>query len=232
MWAVIVAALASFATGIAAAEPTGLIVRQRRAGGLRSAPEEEVVFFGARKRVVDTPRVRTILDLDARTITVVNKSRQAFFVRTFEEVRSLNEQTEEQLQRFPDAVCSRFAAMGNVALAPTGRTETIAGVAAKEYAFEGGRVGGSVWIAEGVTVPAAAEWQRAIEQWLGGGKGMQSALAQMKGLVVRIRTSAAVGKNSDGETEAIEIRKGAPPRGLLEVPAGFRRVAPPLPRRR
>ncbi len=226
-----VAAVVWAAAALAGDDTVGLIVRQRRTGGVYSSAQEEVLFFGARKRVVDTPRVRTIFDRDARTITVVNKRQRTFFVRTFDEMSGSNAQPSRPLEGAPSAVCSRLAAIGNLTLKPTGRTEKIAGLSAKEYALEGGAVEGSVWVAEGVKVPAAAEWEQALGS-LGGGDALRKALADIGGLVVRTRTSAAVGKNEDGQTEAIEVRKGAIAPELLEVPAGLRRVAPPLPRRR
>lgn len=210
-----------------------LTVRQRvTATGPRSDTREVTEYITATRRVTDDPKHRTIVDLDAKTITMVDKAKKTYTVTTFDELRQQMERTRKQLDALPPEARKMMGAMaGDVTLEPTGKTERIAGYEAKEYAVKGGPMSGSVWATEAVTLPAkATDWEHfrdAVGGLQGPGGQLGGAMAKLKGFPLRTQVTYAIGPTTGGyTTEVLSVLEQAPPDGVTEIPAGATKVAP------
>ena len=216
-----------------AAAGKDLVLRQRAWGPGRPKPgEEQTEYFSGGKIVIASPRLRTIVDLKARTWTLIELQRKSYRVVTFDDLRRARDRTAAALKRLPPAERKALGADDAISLRPTGRTAEIAGHAAKEYAVSGGAASGSVWVSEEIAAPEEArEWDQ-LSTSLGDLPGpyaaFKAATATLKGVPLRTDVTLPMGPGKvESGTEVLEVREEAPPADLLAVPAGFTRVAPP-----
>jgi len=192
-----------------------LTVRQHFAfmGGLSV---DETEYFTRNKVITENAGRRTIVDLDAKTVTLVNKNERFYRVQTFDDLRKQDEAFRAK---------AGIAVSRGVTLEPTGKTQKVLGHEAKEYEIKGGALTGTVWVAPDVPLSAEAlEWGRVA--WMSGEQapdaGFQEALGRLKALPLLAGITKPLGKSTlTLTTEVTEVRDKAPPAEALSVPEGF-----------
>lgn len=220
------------ATAAVAADAAGLMVRERT--NANGSVTEITTYYTADKAVTDGPRQRTVVDLTAKTVTMVDKAARSYAVAPFDAMRRQGETMRQRFASMPEEQRKKIAGDGAEAkTTPTGKSETILGRPAKEYEIRSGPVTGLVWIAEGVTVPAAKPaWdkeQAGMRPYTRPIDGYSDAVAAMKGLAVRKATTMTVDgtPKAISEQEIVEIEEMVPPAEMLTVPEGFNKVGLP-----
>jgi hypothetical protein len=222
------------ASGIAVAKD--LILRQRTATGAPGTPaREETVYIAASKLVSDSAATRTIIDLDTKTITSVDKAKRTFAVMTFDELAAQMEALRQQLAALPPEarklVGPLFDEAPPIRVTPSGKTETIAGYPASEHLLKGGPYSGSVWATDAIPTPAEFQRWKALEQATGspGGAGQRlgEAMSSIKGFPLRSRIESKSGGSAFVvSSEVLEVNEASPPAEVMQVPAGFSRLGP------
>jgi hypothetical protein len=210
-----------------------LMLRQRTYGpaGPASA-EEQRQYFSGDKIVVDDGRARSIVDLVARTWTLVDKRKKNYTVMPFDDLRRRGEAATKALERLPPEARRMLGLDVAVSVRPTGRTERIAGHTAKEYAIAAGPARGTVWVTEEIRLPAEAqEWEK-LSASLGGparpGGSLEAEIAKLAGLPLRTSMTVSLGPGKvETTTEVVEVREAPAPPEMLRIPEGFEKIAPP-----
>ncbi len=213
-----------------------LTVRQRvTTTGPRAESHEATEYVTATRRITDDPARRTIVDLEAKTLTVLDKTRKTYTVTTFDELGQQMERARKQLDAMPPEARKMMGAMdAEVTLQPTGKTEKIAGYEAKEYALSGGPTTGTVWATEEIALPSKAEdWEKfrgAVGGSSGPGSKLGEAMARLKGFPLRTNVTYTMGPVTAGfATEVLSVTQQAAPPEVTTIPADARRVAPRAP---
>jgi len=205
----------------------GLILHQRVTIG-SGAPYEETQFFSDGKSVRDDPQQRTVVDVDAKSITVLTKSSKMYKVARLDDVRREDEQQKASLASLPAEARKTLGIDEPATLKPTGQTQKIAGYKAKEYAISGGGMSGTVWVTDAIDPGAGAYAWENRAGLTGGARGgpagkLAEALAGLKGLP--LRTAFTVGSGAARVTttiEVLQVEKKALPADILEVPRDYR----------
>src|SRR5262245_5796223 len=135
-----------------------LVLRQRsNVGGAGGSPRDETVYITQRKVVNDAPGMRTIVDLDAGTITIADKTKRTYSTMTLDQLAAQMEALRRELDKLPPEQKRMMGALfedeAPVVVKATGRTETIAGLPAAEHTLKGGPYDGVVWTTTAITVP-------------------------------------------------------------------------------
>jgi hypothetical protein len=225
----------------AAVEAKDLVVKQRSSSGFGGGtPNDETVYITGDKIVTDAPAMRTIVDLDAKNMTSIDKAQKTYAVITFEELRQQMDMLRASLDAMPPDARKQMAALFDdsqpVVVKETGKTETIAGHTAKEHSLAGGPYSGSVWTTEEIDTPPAFTKWKGLEGMRGGAaKRLGEAMEKLKGFPLRTKIDMKTGGNPISlSNEVLEVKDGAPPKDVLTVPAGYakttpRAMAPPPP---
>ena len=212
-----------------------LTIRQRTTLG-NSPPREETQYAHEHLLVIDAPDSRTIVDVDARIMRVADKQKRTWFEITFDDLRRQAEAVQRRARAMPPEARKMLDELlgggDTVQLAPTGRRETIAGYPATEQALTGGPFRGSVWTTDAVAVPDGVRKWRELSADSTGAAGparpLTQALARVRGLPLRTSMTANVGGATFATaTEVLELSKTPVPRDVLEIPAGFKKIAAP-----
>jgi hypothetical protein len=215
-----------------------LVVRQRTSTGVSTTPNEETVYLMTDTIVTDSRAMRTIVDLDKRTITSADKTKRTYTMMTFDELTAQMDALRKALDSLPPEARKQMGALlddsGPVTLEPTGKTDTIAGYLAKEHALRGGAYSGSIWTTDAIATPPAFQKWKNIEKARGGAaRQLSEAIQKLSGFPLRTRIEArAGGQNVTMSNDVIEVREGSPPADVRGVPAGFTKqpmppIAPP-----
>jgi hypothetical protein len=231
--AVAVAVLAALASP---AVPADLVIHQRSTTDEHAAPREETVYLSGDTVVTDSAQSRMIVDAAKKTITMADKRQRTYSVLTFDEVRDQMEQVKKSMESMPPEVRKMFEDLtqggARVSVTPTGKTATIAGYAAQEYAIAGGPYGGTVWITDAIeTPPQLAQWRDLVDRGTGVGGGpsrdLAEALAKLKGFPLRTRiVTTAGGRTFTVATEVLDVKEGPTPADVARVPDGYAKQAP------
>jgi hypothetical protein len=183
---------------------------------------EAMEYHTDTRTITDGARQRTIVDLTAKTVTMVDKKSASYTVTTFDILRK---QGEALRQRAPAARASESPA-AEPSAKPTGKTERIAGYEAKEYAVAGGPFTGSAWMSEELEQPAGnAEWKKlaASIRLPRPGDAFQKAIATLHGFPLRtVITDTRSPQRNTVTTEAVEVHKQPPPAEVLAAQRGRR----------
>jgi hypothetical protein len=197
-------------------------------------PTEQTEYYTARKTITDGPAERTLVDLDAKTITTLDKTKKTYWVITFAEMkRDLALQRDarrKQLAELPKEVRDLMRLDQKPTVTRAEGRQTIAGYAAREYRVEAGPVSGTVWTTEDLALPDSIQEWRALSAGEGQTPvgGLSEALAQVNGFP--LKTVTAIGSGEDTQTvtdEVLSVRQESPPAELLTVPADWKKVARP-----
>ncbi len=219
----------------AAAQAGDLTVRQRTTMG-GATTREETQYAHGHLLVIDGPDTRTIVDVNARTMQVADKRTRTWFAMTFDDLRRQADAVQRRARAMPPEarkMLDELLGSGDtVRLEPTGRRETIAGYEATEQALAGGPFRGSIWTTDAVPVPDGVRKWRELSADSTGAAGparpLTQALARVRGLPLRTSMTANVGGSTFATaTEVLEVRRTPVPREVLEIPAGFEKVAAP-----
>jgi uncharacterized protein DUF4412 len=208
------------------AEAKDLMLRLRTT--ITGKSEEAVQYWTTSKMVTDSPQLRTIIDLDAKTITRVTKKEKSYTTVTLDGARDLGKRRDwsEGSMGLP---LRTTALDSTLTLTPTGRTEKIAGYEAKEYAIAGGNSSGSVYVTEALDLGPNAQAFKKVAADLGGpgrsGGRLIQELAKVKGLALRKSLVRTVGTQKiSTQVEVVEIAAKSPPADIWKVPHGFKNV--------
>ena len=218
-----------------AAGATDLVIHQRSASSIDGGPpREETVYLTADKVVTDAPTMRTIVDLDKRTITAVDKNRRTYSVMTFDQIGAQMDELKKRMADLPPEARKAMEPLLDegppVTATATGKTTTIAGYVANEWAIKGGPYTGSVWATDAIATPPAFQKWKSIEQGRGGmrgaGRRLGEAMQHVQGFPLRTRIETQTG----GQTtilanEVLDVKEGAAPADVLKVPSGYARQA-------
>ncbi len=211
-----------------------LILRQRTTltGGPRPAPpREQTQYFSGRTMVIDDDDARSIVDLSAKTLTVVDKRQRTYTVTSFDDLRARAEAMRRRLRTMPPEARQMLGMDARVSVEATGKREEIAGHGAREHRVSAGPATGSVWVTDEVAMPAGTqEWEQ-LSATLGGrdapGAKLAEALAELKGIPLRSIMTVATGQSRmTSTTEVVEVREAPAPPDVLRVPDGFRKTEP------
>jgi Domain of unknown function (DUF4412) len=206
-------------TGRDGATKVDVIVRRAITLGNSAAAEAGFLYWGARTRISDGPSTRVIFDLDAKTVTFIDKSHRTYIVRTFDEV--VRKYEAQQAHRDANAV--------TISLAATGKKERIAGLEAREYTFATAVAHGTVWVTDQVRPPT--EWRKweslvgSYESGMAGGKSVTDAVAGVNGYP--LRTTFTFGEGDAAWTivmQVSEIVPASPTDELTSIPPGYQRA--------
>lgn len=208
---------------------TDLTLHQRIIGGPDGKSHEMTQYWTDDKTITDDAHTRTIADLNLKTLTIVSKERKTYSVMSFDDMRR---QAEELQKRLPPEAQKMMNEQAQITLTPTGKTETIAGYPAKEYAIGGGPFKGSMWITEALDLGTAGQQLEKLSGLMGHGPmrpGGQLAeeVAKLKGVPLRTSITTLGPQRLTMTTEVTSVSKHAPPADVLKVPSGYKQVAPP-----
>src|SRR6266404_314314 len=78
-----------------------LALRQRITAGPTGEAREQMQYFTSGKRITDDARMRSIIDLDAKTVTMVHKDKKSYTVMTFDELRDRGVQLKKTFDNLP-----------------------------------------------------------------------------------------------------------------------------------
>jgi hypothetical protein len=209
-----------------------LMLRQRTVARTGAAAQEQTQYFSGSKMVTDDRHRRSIVDLTAGTLTMLDKTKKTWMVMKFADLKRESERTAKRLTELPPETRKMLGLDAAVSLSPTGRSEEIAGHPAKEYAVRGGPTTGSVWVTDDIALPVEARDWGKLTASLGGpsqpGGRLAAEMAKLEGLPVRTSLTITVGQQkTEITTEVVEVKEMAPPPELLAVPADYRQVDPP-----
>ncbi|HVN86070.1 MAG TPA: DUF4412 domain-containing protein [Candidatus Binatia bacterium] len=217
-----------------------LTIHQRTSIGVHGGTAQDVMeYWSGSKMVSDDSQMRSIVDLDARTFTMLDKAKKTYFTETFDEMRSQVERAHQAMQKQLESLPPQAREMmGNfnpdtpITVKATGKTEKIAGYDAKEYALEGGATSGSVWASDALLPPVAPEKVEALRKAMNGMPGpggkLAGAMVQIKGLPLRTTMMTTMGPQKvASSTEVIEVSEKVPPADVMTIPDGFTKTAPP-----
>jgi len=215
-----------------------LIVHQRSVAGLGPpTPREETVYLAGDKIITDSSTNRTIVDLKAQTITGADKMKRTYNLLTFDQLHAQMQALKKSIANLPPEARQQLGGLfdegADVTTSATGKTQTIAGHAAKEYSVSGGPYSGSVWMTEEIATPTEfKEWKRIQDEGSGAAQRLGEALGKLDGFPLRTRiqvTNATGGQPMQLSNEVLEVREGSPPTDVLTVPPGFTKQAAPKP---
>ncbi len=226
------------------ASATDLTLHQRvTTSGPRNESHDAVQYWTPNRMVTDDPNSRTIVDLDAETMTIANKREHTYFTQTFAGMRQQSETMNAELKKHmeslpPEArqMMEKQMGMGKTAettavVTPTGKTEKIAGYEAKEYTISAGPISGSIWASDALQPPGGTKAADAYAKMFGSGGGpgakFAQALTQIKGVPLRTVMGGQAAQALKHTTEVVEVSQKSPPPDVLNVPEGFKKIDPP-----
>ena len=210
-----------------------LVVRQRSSSGFGGgSSSDETVYITGDKIITDSPPVRTIVDLDKKNMTSIDKAQKTYAVITFDELRQQMDMLRQSLDSMPPDARKQMAALFDdshpVVIKETGKTETIAGHMAKEQTLSGGPYSGYVWTTDEIETPAAFTKWKSLEGMRGGAaRRLGEAMEKLKGFPVRTKIDMKTGGQPISLTnEVLEVKEGTPPKDVLTVPPSYAKAAP------
>jgi hypothetical protein len=177
--------------------------------------------------------MRTIVDLNKRTITSADKSKRTYTTMTFDELTAQMDAIRKAIDTLPPEARKQMSALldetGPVTIEATGKTDTIAGHPAKEHSLRGGPYSGSIWTTDTIKTPGAFQKWKGIEKTRGGAaRQLGEAIEKLSGFPLRTRIEAKTGAQPVVlSNEVIEVAEGSPPAEMRAVPKGYDKVAPP-----
>jgi hypothetical protein len=225
--------LALLVTAAAAHAANDVVLRQRIiVSSTTEVPREQTQYYSGPLRITDDDRATTIVNLDKRTITLINKQDKTYSVTTFAELEKRGESHDQRVKQLPPQIRDTVNADVKVDLKPTGKTETIAGYETQQYSFDAKGIVGSVWVAEKLDLGArTADWAK-VSTLFGGrnspGGHLDEALSRMKG--VPMRRIVTMEPLPLVTSEVVEVRHAPPPAALQHIPQGYKKVDFPAPR--
>ncbi len=209
-----------------------LVIRERASTFEGQMPEESTAYLTDGVVVTESGGVRTIVDFERKTVTAVRPGARTYTVQTFDEIRGQMDALRTLVEKLPAESRARLDAIfddgGAVTVEPTGKTERIARLAAKEYAVHDGPYAGAVWTTDAIAAPAVFRKWKDLDRSRGGAaRRLADAIEKVGGFPVRTRIAAKSGDQAIAlASEVLDVHEGSPPPGLLEVPRGFTKETP------
>lgn len=208
-----------------------LMLRQRVViKGPAASTRESTQYWSDNKLVNDDQSTRVILDLEAETVTTIDKERKTYFTRSFAEMRQQLDALKRRLESLPQAkeLIGKLDADAPLTVRATGQSEKILGYDAEEYTLAGGAISGSIWAADSLAPPTKRGLE-VLSKAMGGGWGpagrLYEAVKALNRLPLRSTITANVGpRPATTSTEVIEVKEQPAPPEVLRVPEGFKQV--------
>ena len=225
------------------------IVSQRSHGD--AAPTTQTIYFiSARMRMANPEGSESIVDYATGDITVIDNKKKEYFVMTRADMeaaaaqaKAMQAQMQSRMQSLPPEVREKMAgAMGGAADAVkvekgTGG-RTVAGYACENWIVTIGTFSRQeTCMTTQLQFPAAAfdgmkalsEGMRGAGGPMGGGMtGVWDKFKEMKGYpVATTTTTTMMGRSDTTKAEVTEVKKGAVPDSVFQVPAGYKKVDSP-----
>lgn len=216
------------------AEPAkDLIIKRKVTTAIGGPTLESTCYWGARQRVTDDATRRITFDLDTKTVTVLDKKSNAYFTLSFDQILQQRQTQNQRFEALPMEDRKKVGLDKPIELTASGKSETIAGRAAKEYTFGAAQLSGTVWIAEDLKPPAAwAEWQNVIaniESSGYAGRQLSESIARMPGYPMRSSLNVNMGTQQTAFTvEVSEVSLGKIPEEMIKLPAGAIKAEAPI----
>jgi hypothetical protein len=219
-------------------EAKDLTLRCRTTTGGVVAGTEEFTQYWARNRIVNDRRSsRAVFDLDAETMTLVDKRQKSYYTETFAQLQQQSDMmaadAEKQLTQLPPDVRAPRGTT-TVSVKRSGKSGKIAGYPVAEYTFNGGGVSGAIWATQALQPPGGAKARVAFSRMMGiaaPGVYVGQAIAQIPGIPLRTTFRTGAGAHIfQTTTEVVAVKAQAPGVDVLTVPEGFVRVASPFDR--
>jgi hypothetical protein len=244
--------LSTLPTPVSDAAAAGdLTLRTRIRVSTQGEPSEITQYWTANRFVEDAKNTRTLVDLEAGTVTLMHKKAKTYSTLTYDEFRRLGAKAADQLamtrsklasmspplrQRVP-AMVRAMTSLGESgpygprwSVKPTGKQERIAGYTADEFTVTAGTVEGSAWATRELRPPFSREKILAFRAAAAGpprfGLNPLDLIDVMDAVLLRTRATLP---DPDGITvtmEVVEARQQAPPAEMLSIPSEFRRAVP------
>jgi len=195
-----------------------------------------------------------VADYQSGTIMMIDNKKKEYSIMTRQEMEAMAAQMQSKMKEMdagmaslPPAVREKMAAMTGGAGGPMGEvtvtkgsgTRTIAGYTCQNWNVTMGEgMHQESCVPTDLQFPAGMfEAQKSFYQSMAGaagpmGKFMTSAMEkfkEMKGFPLATNTTMKImGKSIDSSTEVTEIKKGAVPSTVFDVPAGYKKVDSPM----
>jgi hypothetical protein len=213
--------------------PKDLIIKRKVTTSGAGASVDSTCYWGQRLRVTDDAKRRVSFDLDTKTVTVLDKTSNAYFTLTFDQVLQQRQAQDQRFESLPLEEKKKVGLDKPIELIPSGKTETIAGLRAQEYTFGAAQLSGSVWIAEELQPPSSwAEWNNVIanvESSGYAGRRLAESIGRIKGYPVRSTLNVKMGAQQNAFTfEVVDASRGAIPQELTGPPAGAIKAEAPI----
>jgi hypothetical protein len=175
-----------------------------------------------------------IIRLDQEKLIDVNNPNKTYSEITFQQLQSLMDaasaalgQDKESAQAMPDALKRIMGGTGEIKVSKLGPGENIAGFATEKYLISGPWQF-EIWTAPELKVPAA--YYDAIKARMPRspmfdfGK-MYDEMKKMNGMAVKtIMTMKMMGVETKSTTVVTSVEKGAIPKSVFDVPAGYKKI--------
>lgn len=226
------------------------IVSQRTRGD--APPTTQTTYLtSARMRMGNPDGNDSIVDYATGDITVIDNKKKEYFVMTradmeamAAQMKDMQAQMQTRMQNMPPEVREKMAgAMGGMADAVkvekgTGG-RTVAGYACENWIVSIGNISRQeTCVTTQLQFPAAAfdgmkamaERMRGAGGPMGGGMtALWDKFKEMKGFpVASTATTTVMGHTETTKTEVTEVKKGAVPDSVFQVPAGYKKVDSPM----
>jgi hypothetical protein len=196
-------------------------------------PTEQTEYYTDKKIVTEGAAERTLVDLEAKTISTLDKTKKTYWTMTFAELRrDLTMQREvrrKELDALPKEVRELMRLDQKATATEADGRQKIAGYDAREYRIEAGPVSGTVWATEELVFPKQAQEWRAVSSGTDGPVGgLAEALSKVKGFP--LKTVTAIGSDDELQTltdEVLSVTEESPPPARLTIPDDWKKIPRP-----
>jgi hypothetical protein len=218
--AIIVASVGIAAVSAAPVAAKDLTLRLRTTIGDSGSGFESTEYWGGSKRVTQLTDMSVLVDLDARTITVLDSVRKTYSVKKPPSAAVTPEKAagDGTPEKEIDAVA--------VTVTPTGKVEKIAGFDAKEYTFKSSKAHGTLWVTEAFEEPLGVQHVRLALVPNSPGATLASAMEKVKGVPLRTVLILGDASGTKTTTEVLEVKEGVPA-DAFTIPADYKPAPTP-----
>lgn len=242
--------VAAFAAALAlpaAAEDLTIVYKVTGRG---DKPQTASQYYSASKIRTSDGEHDTILDLAAGRIVSLDNAKKQYSQMTLAEIQASMQQAsaqmEEAMKNVPPAMREKMqqmmggagAGVGSSIAVTKGGTRSVAGYSCQEYSISmGAGLKSETCNTTALQIPFdPAQFRKmwsfsnpAFMNAMKGASNMTEQLQQIQGLPLAETTSfSLMGRSMTTTKEATEVKKGAVPASVFEIPAGYTEVESPM----
>jgi hypothetical protein len=191
-----------------------LTLRQHTTLGDSTNGFDSTEYWSGTKRATDLADARVVVDLEAQTITVLDKGKKTYTVR-------------QPAGAAPgaaagDSPSATPPARKPVRVTPTGKSDSVAGFKCTEWIFTGDQVRGALWVTEAFDEPLSVRYARLMGHAESPESALASAIEQVKGVPLRtILIVDAPSGTRKTTTEVVQLSAGVPG-DVFAIPPDYR----------